>query len=159
MTRTQADDRRAFDLVAAYIELDIPQLNKIVLEAADADHLGHLVFGTFEVIEQVFDQLPRPEVTSAVETIAAIATGRMAVDPTSAVSPELLMLAARLAVAHATNDGATMAELLDEPVTITLLLDAIIGLHLHLLPALGSPEVLRALRVAGLRAEIDGIEE
>jgi hypothetical protein len=159
MTRTKADDVRALDLVAAYVTLDIPTLDKIVTEADEAGHLGHLVLGTFEVIEQVLEQLPRAEVVTAVEQIEAIATGKIGVEESSATTPELVVLAARLSVAHATNDGHLMAELLDQPQSITLLLDAIIGLHLHLLPALGDPEVLRALRVAALRAEIDAIDE
>ena len=159
MTRTRSDDRRALDLVAAYVTADIATLDKITTEAAAADHLGHLLLGTFEVLEQLMEELPRPEVADAVEQITAIATGSLAVDESSATDPNMVVLAAKLSVAHAVNDGAAAAELLDQPQSITLLLDAIIGLHLHLLPALGDPEVLRALRVASLGAAIDEIED
>jgi hypothetical protein len=155
MTRTRSDDRRAIDLVTAYVTGDIATLDRITTEAAAADHLGHLLIGTFEVIEQVLEQLPRPDVAAAVQTITAIATGNQAVSEASAIDPEMVVLAAKLSVAHATNDGQAAAELLDTPQSITLLLDAILGLHLHLLPALGSPEVLRALHSAGLNAALD----
>lgn len=156
MTRTHADDRRALDLVAAAIVGDIAALDAILVESADTDHLGHLVYGVLEVFEQVLEQLPRAEVTVAVEQIAAVATGQRAID---AENPEMVLLAARLCVAHAINDGEVAAELLNEPVSAQLLLDAVIALHFTLLPALRSPKVLRALQAAALGAEIDAIEE
>lgn len=159
MTRTRSDDRRALDLVTAYLTADIATLDKITTEAADAAHLGHLLIGTFEVLEQLMEQLPRPDVAAAVETITAIATGQVAVDKSSATSPELVVLAAKLSVAHATDNGAAAAELLDKPQSITLLLDAVLGLHLQLLPALGDPEVLRALHAAALNAAVDEVFE
>lgn len=159
MTRTRSDDRRALDLLAAFITFDTAALDKIITEAADAGHLGHLVFGILEVIEQVLEQLPRPQVAAAVEQIAAIATGHLVVEESSATSPELVVLAAKLTAAHAINDGDLMAELMDQPVSAPLLLDAIVGLHLQLLPALGSPAVLRALKSAALKAALEEVDD